>query len=81
MIHVASATGDDIPKMAYMDHDPEKGVVSTVFHQNQSLSTQTFPKYRDRVTWISVVGRGVPDTVNIAGLKYLFNGRETRYRR
>ena len=81
VIHVASTPEENTPKMAYLEQDLEKGIVNTIFQPTGSITTKNFPKYKDKVTWISVVGRGVPDTVNIAGLKYLFNGRETKPRR
>ncbi|XP_041453459.1 acid-sensing ion channel 1C-like isoform X1 [Lytechinus variegatus] len=80
VIHVSSAPETDgYPRMAFTD--PEKGIYTTEVGTAGPLPFKGLPPYKDKVTWIAVVAKGVPDTVSVSGLKYLFNGRENRTRR
>lgn len=79
VIHVASSEADTYPKMAYTD--PEKGIFTTDVETAGPYPFKGLPPYKDKVTWIAVVAKGLPDTVSVSGLKYLFNGRENRTRR
>ncbi|XP_030836695.1 acid-sensing ion channel 1C-like isoform X1 [Strongylocentrotus purpuratus] len=79
VIHVASSEADTYPKMAYTD--PEKGIFTTEVETAGPYPFKGLPPYKDKVTWIAVVAKGLPDTVSVSGLKYLFNGRENRTRR
>ncbi|XP_071509964.1 acid-sensing ion channel 1C-like [Diadema antillarum] len=80
-IHVAEALEESVPRMTYLDRDLEKGVVATALKQAGPLPIKSFPRYRDRVTWLAVLSKGLPDTVSVSGLKYLFNGHENKSRR
>ncbi|XP_054755178.2 acid-sensing ion channel 1C-like [Lytechinus pictus] len=66
------------------DELPHKTAVTTVSGTVRDGAVTTsfdYPKYRDRVSWIAVVFKSVPDSVGLAGLKYAFNAGEVRWRR
>ena len=37
--------------------------------------------YRDKVSWFAILYRSVPESVNVAGIKYACNAVEFRWRR
>ena len=59
---------------------PSKTAVTTASGAVAKTSF-SYPTYRDRVSWLAVIYKSVPDAVGLAGLKYAFNSAEVRWRR
>ena len=58
---------------------PEK--IRTISNEIYGVDPRRQLVYRDKVSWLAIFYRSVPESVNVAGIKYVCNSVEIRWRR